>query len=264
MSERSILKVRGIEKLSASDLRAFVACADALGIAPDWLACVVSFETGGSFSPSQRNVWADADCKRRGVPYYGAVGLIQFMPETSAALLSFEKTRANCEAAMRRFEAMSFIEQLGYARRYLAPYASRMKSLDDCYLAVFYPAAIGRADDYVLGRRDGPGFLGRVYQQNAGFDGKGGDAKDGVITKAEICATIRAVRDAAGGARLNVGDDTATVFDSPGDGDDARRINAESVLASVYETASRMVGEMVSRDMARSSEASPGDPKDVA
>jgi hypothetical protein len=257
MSTTTILKVRGLERLSVAELRAFIHVSRLISIEPDWLACVVSFETGGSFSPSQPNMWAAADCKRRGVPYYGAIGILQFMPDTCASLLSLAPTRPNFEAAMRRFEAMTFIEQLGYARRYLATYATRIKSLDDCYLAVFYPAAIGRTDDYVVGRRDAPGFLGRVYQQNAGFDGKGGDAKDGIVTRGEICSTIRAVRDAAAGKRLVVSDATTAVSETLGNEDEATRINAEQVLASVYDTASRMVGEMVSRDMARSSKAPP-------
>jgi hypothetical protein len=187
---RTVLAARGIDKLPLEDLRAFVACADSLGIDPDWLACVVTFETGGSFSPAQPNMWAKADCKRRGVPYSGAMGLIQFMPSTAKAL-------GTSTAAL---EAMTFQEQLPYVRRYLQTYATRMKSLDDCYLAVFYPAAIGRTDDYRVGIRGAEGFIGRVYEQNAGFDRN----KDGNVTKAEICKTIRDVRDAAAGRRLDV------------------------------------------------------------
>jgi hypothetical protein len=192
MSHTSVLKVRGIERLSSFELQAFIACADALKIDPDWLACVVSFETGGSFDPAQKNHWAEADCKRRGVPYSGAMGLIQFMPSTAKAF-------GTSTAALA---AMSFTEQLEYVRRYLATYAARITSLEDCYLAVFYPAAIGRLDSYVMGRRGAPGFDGRVYDQNAGFDRD----KDGDVTRGEVCATIRAVRDAAAGARLTVGE----------------------------------------------------------
>lgn len=201
---RSVLKVRGIEKLSAENLQAFVACCDSLGIDPDWLACVVAFETGGSWSPGQRNKWAEQDAEKRGVPYSGAVGLIQFMPDTAARLLGMPVEPPWKAAATLAFEGMSFATQLEYVKRYMATYAPRIKSLDDCYLSVFYPAAIGRVDSYELGRRGAPGFLGRVYEQNAGFDGRGGDAKDGVVTRGEVCSTIRAVRDAAAGARVDV------------------------------------------------------------
>lgn len=239
----TILKVRGIDKLSASDLLAFVACADALGINPDWLACVVAFETDGSWSPAKQNIWATRDAEKRGLPYSGAIGLIQFMGSTAKSL----------GTTTAELAAMTFAEQLSFVRRYLSTYASRIKNLEDCYLAVFYPAAIGRTDDYVMGQRDAEGFIGRVYEQNAGFDTKGNN--DGRVTRGEVCATIRAVRDAAGGKRIDVTDGSETV----GDVDEAARINAEQVLASVYATATQMVGELVSRDMARSSEAPPDD-----
>lgn len=201
MSHRSVLKARGIERLAAHELASFIECADALAIDPDWLACVVSFETGGSFSPAQKNHWADADAKRRGVAYGGAMGLIQFMPSTAKAFGTSTDALA----------AMSFTEQLEYVRRYLKTYASRIQSLEDCYLAVFYPAAIGRKDDYVMGKRGAEGFIGRVYDQNAGFDRD----KDGNVTRGEVCATIRAVRDAAKGERVQLAqDDSGTrLFD---------------------------------------------------
>jgi hypothetical protein len=256
MAEQSILKVRGIERLSVWQLQLFIACAHGLGFDPDWLACVVSFETAGSFSPAQRNRWAELDAKKKGKPFFGAVGLIQFMPATCASLLGFDpKVRAHCELAMHRFEAMTFEEQLPYVGEYFAPYKTRIESLDACYLGVFMPSAVGRANDYVLGRRDAEGFIGRVYEQNFGFDKN----DDGNVTVGEICATIRAVRDAAGGRRLivasqtSVRTDTPVILDAAGDdvADDATRINAENVLASVFETSSRMMGELLSRDMVR-------------
>lgn len=199
MSGSSILKVRGIDRVAPADQRALIACAAALHIDPDWLACVISFETGGSFSPSQRNQWATHDAENRGMPYSGAIGLIQFMPDTAK----------NLGASTAELEAMTFVEQLKYVRAYLAPYASRIKLLDDCYLAVFYPAAMGREDGYVVGRRGAEGFIGRVYEQNAGFDRN----NDGAVTKLEICATIRSVQAAAAGERIAVAPDDDIAFD---------------------------------------------------
>lgn len=187
---QSILKVRGIDRLSQPELRALIACAESLGFDPDWLACVIAFETGGSFSPSQRNKWAEANAAKKGAVYSGAIGLIQFMPNTA-------KNLGTSSAALAK---MTFIEQLEYVKRYLKSYAARIKSLEDCYLAVFYPAAIGRSDEWVVGDRNVNGFSAKVYQQNAGFDVN----KDGLVTKGEICRTIRAVRDAAKGVRLEV------------------------------------------------------------
>lgn len=249
MAEQSILKVRGIDRLSVWQLQLFIACARGLGFDPDWLACVVSFETAGSFSPAQRNQWAELDAKKKGKPFYGAVGLIQFMPKTCASLLGLDpEVEANRIAAMHRFERMKFEEQLPYVVKYYAPYAPRVDSLDRCYLVVFMPKALGLSDDDVLGRRDAKDFIGRVYEQNDGFDKN----KDGVVTVGEICTTIRAVRAAAGGRRLVVRSDTPVVLDAAGDApDDETRINAENVLASVAATSSRMMGELLSRDMGR-------------
>jgi hypothetical protein len=254
MTERNILKVRGIDRLSAAELRLFIACADGLGFEPDWLACVVSFESAGSFSPAKRNQWAELDAKKKGKPFYGAVGLIQFMPGTCASLLGLDPTvRANCEKAMHRFEAMGFEEQLAYVPKYFAPYKTRVKSLDACYLGVFMPDAMGRADGYVLGRRDAEGFIGRVYEQNRGFDKN----DDGNVTVGEICSTIRAVRDAAGGRRLVVEADSSVIAEAGGDVDETARINAESVLASVFETSTRMMGELLGRDASTPQDGEP-------
>lgn len=171
--------VRGLEKLALDEIDALELVARRLDIRPEWLAAVISFETGGSFDPAQKNHWAVADAAKRGVPYSGAIGLIQFMPSTARMLGTTSEALAG----------MSFKQQLVFVEKYLSSGKGRMKSLDDVYLQVFYPAAIGRADNYVVGRRGSSGFDGRVYDQNAGFDRD----KDGEVTKAEICATIRAV-----------------------------------------------------------------------
>lgn len=208
---RTVLAVRGLSTLGVAELDALCACADAIGLpadGADWLACVIAFETAGSFSPAQRNNWAVKDAVAKGKPYSGAVGLIQFMGATAAAL-------GTTSAAL---EAMTFVEQIsGPVRRYLATYAARCRSLEDLYLAVFYPAAIGQADSWVVASQDGDMLSGRatatpkeverskaVYRQNAGFD----HAKRGFITRGDICGTIRTVHAAAGGKRRAVDGDT--------------------------------------------------------
>lgn len=191
-----ILKVRGIEKLSQEELLALCTVCEELSISPSWLACVISFETGGSFSPSQRNGWAAQEALRTGKPYAGAVGLIQFMPSTARAL----------NTAPEALAQMTFTEQLVYVKKYLMSYRGRMKSLEDTYLAVFYPAAIGKEDGWVVANANGTVLSNKptntadevkrakaVYTQNAGFD----SAKMGQVTRGMICSTIRAVRDRA-------------------------------------------------------------------
>lgn len=176
----SVLKVRGIDRLSSSDLKALVSTAKTLGINPDWLATVISFETGGTFSTNVLNAAGS-----------GAFGLIQFMPWIAKNIL---KTPTDAEAAYIG-KNMGFAEQL---QRMVIPYfkGRTMKSLEDVYLQVFYPAAAGKPDDWVVGREGSA-----VYRQNAGFD----KARKGYITKADITSTIRSVAAAANGARIQVG-----------------------------------------------------------
>lgn len=161
----TVLRVPGIEKLSKGNLSALYKAAEQIGIPVDWLATVISFETGGSFDPAQPN--------KAGSP---AVGLIQFMPETAAAILRVK------DLNLARFitKKMTFKEQL---TKMVVPYfrGGTYKTLNDVYLKVFYPAAMNKAPDYVVG--SAPGV---VYEQNAGFDR---DNK-GYITRGDITRTI--------------------------------------------------------------------------
>lgn len=165
----AIARVPGIEHLSASDLAALSAASHRLGIDPSWLAAAMSFETGGTFSPSVRNKAGS-----------GATGLIQFMPSTAAIL------GTSTDALAR----MTFQQQLPYVEKYFAPHAGKMHSLDDVYLAIFYPAAIGKPPGTVVATQGSA-----IYAQNAGFD-KGGA---GFFTVADITAAVNRVLDRAKG-----------------------------------------------------------------
>lgn len=174
MADATLLKVPGIERLSPSDLSALVSTAHELGIHPDWLATVISFETAGTFSPSIVN--------RAGS---GAFGTIQFMPRTAQYIL---KT-ATPEEAVEKGRAMSFSEQL---RRMVIPYfkGRTMNSLEDVYLAVFYPAAMNKPGSWVIGAAPSA-----VYHQNAGFDRDG----KGYITRDDVTRKLRQLFESAGG-----------------------------------------------------------------
>ena len=69
-----------------------------------------------------------------------ATGYIQFMPATAKELGTTTTALKN----------MSNVEQLNWVYKYLLPYKGKMKSVTDVYLAVFFPAAIGKSDDWVL------------------------------------------------------------------------------------------------------------------
>lgn len=145
-------------------LRIIEICRD-LGIEIDWLMACIAFETGETFSPSVRNGAGS-----------GAVGLIQFMPRTAQDLGTTTDELA----------AMSARKQLDYVERYFLRWKNKLHSLEDVYMAILWPRAVGKPMDYVL--FDESNKASRAYFQNRGLDVN----KDGKITKAEAAAKVRA------------------------------------------------------------------------
>lgn len=129
-----------------------------------WLMACMAFETARTFRADIRNAAGS-----------GAVGLIQFMPLTAARLGTTTENLALLGAA----------EQLAYVEDYMRPYAGRITSLSDMYMAILLPAYIGKPESAVL-------FSGGVaYRQNAGLDAN----TDGRITKAEAAARVSAMHE---------------------------------------------------------------------
>jgi hypothetical protein len=127
-----------------------------------WLMACMAFETGTTFSPSVRNGAGS-----------GAVGLIQFMPATARGLGTTAENLA----------LLSAESQLDYVRSYFRPYARRIASLSDMYMAILLPKYIGQPEDAVL-------FSGGIaYRQNSGLDAN----RDGKVTKAEATAKVAAM-----------------------------------------------------------------------
>ena len=115
-----------------------------LFIDPDWLLAVM---------------YKESRIDHRAVnTHSGATGLIQFMPATAAAL-------GTTTAALK---AMSNVQQLEYVYKYLKPYKGKMNSYTDTYLAVFFPAALGKGSAYVLATANLP--AGTVASWNPGVD----------------------------------------------------------------------------------------------
>ena len=123
----------------------------------------MAFETGGSFSPSQMNHAGS-----------GAVGLIQFMPNTAKGLGTTSETLA----------AMTAEGQLDYVEKYFAHYKARLHSLSDVYMAILWPAAVGKPDSFVLFSK---AVNPIAYQQNHGLDLNG----DGTVTKSEAASKVQ-------------------------------------------------------------------------
>ncbi len=170
--KRTVAGIPGVEKIPPAALRAIVDTADSLGIAPDWLLAVETFESG--FNPAAVNKFS------------GATGAIQWMPSTAI----------NLGTTVAALKQMTLEEQQKYVYLYLRGFKGRMKSLEDTYLAVFMPSLMGKSDDAIAGQREGGStFQAAVYKQNAGFDSSG----SGVITRGNIVRTIRNVAASANG-----------------------------------------------------------------
>ena len=133
-----------------------------LGCDPSYLTAAMAFETAETFSPAIRNGAGS-----------GATGLIQFMPTTAKRL-------GTSTAALAE---MTALDQLDYVEAYFRTATARpLKTLSDIYMAILWPAAVGRPESHVLFRKPS-----RAYAQNRGFDVN----RDGLITKAEAAAKVQ-------------------------------------------------------------------------
>lgn len=154
--------MRGIENTSEEFRASVKAMAGRLGVSALSLFLIMAFETGRTFSPSKRN-------KRS-----KAVGLIQFLPSTA------KRMGTTAEALSR----MTAVEQLEWVERFFTPYANRLRSLEDAYMAVLWPLAVGKPRDYVLWSEGA-----REYLDNKGLDVN----HDGSVTVGEASDQVRAM-----------------------------------------------------------------------
>jgi hypothetical protein len=97
--------------------------------------------------------------------------LIQFMDATARGLNTTTEALA----------AMSAVEQLDYVSRYFQPYAGKLHSLSDNYMAILWPAAIGKPETSIIFP---PGS--RAYLANRGLDVN----HDNAVSKAEAAAFV--------------------------------------------------------------------------
>ena len=138
----------------------FTAAMQSFGLDPVNVAACIEFETGGTWSVNSRNATTNA------------TGLIGFMPSTAKSL----------GTTVDALAAMTFEQQLGYVVRYFQSVGIvKLKRPVDYYAAVFWPAAIGTDDSYVIARDPSP-----VYAANKGLDRHG----NGQITTADLRETI--------------------------------------------------------------------------
>lgn len=158
-----------VQNRSAADIAYFVGKMQAAGLDPTNVATIIEFESAHSWSPAKRGPIAFTK-----PPGY-AVGLIQFSPDTAAALGS----------STLELEAMSFSRQLEYVIEYFRRFGGgRVRRLVDYYAAVFWPNAIGTSDDYIIASAGSP-----VYEANKGLDPHG----NGRITTGDLDAVMQSV-----------------------------------------------------------------------
>lgn len=121
----------------------------------------MAFETGETFSPSKKN------------PVSGATGLIQFMP----------KTAENLGTTTDDLAKMTAEKQLDYVKKYFGPYQNKMATLEDLYMAILWPSAVGKPNGTVIFQKPSA-----AYDQNSSLDRD----KDGKVTKDEAGSFVRA------------------------------------------------------------------------
>jgi hypothetical protein len=132
-----------------------------LGIDPNYLMAAMAFESARTFDPSIQN------------PTTKATGLIQFMPKTAVWLGTTIRALAN----------MTAVQQLDYVEAYFEPHKNKLKDLNDLYMAILWPKAVGKPASYVLFAQ---GMS--AYKANKPLDAN----DDGSVTKAEAASKVHA------------------------------------------------------------------------
>ena len=136
-----------------------------LEINPDYLMACMAFESMETFSPKKENKLSKA------------IGLIQF---TKPAIEMIGTTR-------EKLAKMTAIEQLEYVRKYFLPKKGKLRSLEDIYMVILCPAAVGKGPDGIVYKKDKRPI--KYYEQNKGLDK---NPRDGVITVSECSVVLNA------------------------------------------------------------------------
>ena len=130
------------------------------------LLTIMYFESGRSMSPSIKSKVSSA------------TGLIQFL----------EKTAAGLGTSTSKLAGMTRVEQMTYVEKYFDQWQGKLQGKADIgnlYMATFYPAAIGKSDDFVIARKGTP-----EYTANKGLDRN----KDDVITKGDAWSHLPTIK----------------------------------------------------------------------
>jgi hypothetical protein len=98
-------------------------------------------------------------------------------------------TAISLGTTVEALRAMQADAQLDYVKAYFSSYTGKMTSIEDIYMAILWPKAVGKDDKYVLfdNSKDSSRFTQKAYEQNKALDNN----KDGKITKQEGAAGVR-------------------------------------------------------------------------
>jgi hypothetical protein len=97
------------------------------GANPNFLMSCIAYATNTTFRKDMVN------------PVSGSVGLIQFN----------EKMARMLETSTMMLVSKNEIDQLTFVQRYLNLYPNKSRTLEDMYMAIFCPQAIGKSVDFV-------------------------------------------------------------------------------------------------------------------
>jgi hypothetical protein len=154
-----ILRIAWGARVSAEFKVKLIGIANNIGVDPNYLISAMAFETGETFSPSVKNS-------------NGATGLIQFTPDTATEL----------GTSTTELAAMTAVDQMDFVERYFTPYKNMLRTIEDVYMAILWPAAIGKANSWALFSKPSA-----EYQRNSGLDIN----KDGCVTKEKAAAMVK-------------------------------------------------------------------------
>lgn len=122
-----------------------IALARKLGTKPQYIANVINFESR----------WNPAIVNQAS----GATGLIQFMPTTAKGLGTTTTALAGMNTA----------QQFAYVEKYFLGVGKKLPSQIDVFMAVYYPRAIGKSPDWVIGSDRDAEYVAKVQSQNPGI-----------------------------------------------------------------------------------------------
>jgi hypothetical protein len=105
---------------------------------------------------------------------FRATGLFQCMPSTALKLGITTQQLFN----------MNSYQQLDYYFKYVSIYKGQIKTFWDLYMSNFFPAGIGKPDDWIIQATGIPAKI--IARQNPGFDING----DGMITVGEFKSAV--------------------------------------------------------------------------